>query len=225
MRRQRPRHIFRKRRRGALSSSTGVWAADGEHQKASIACGACRSEEAEQFCQPCLRWVCAERCWPGDHFNQCWDCLPQRPQLKPNAEATNRWRIYTREMMRFQRTCWRYAYRQIVDKLIGARRVPPNDWPAGPTPSPSDLWDEYNLEIIACPGLLFRHSTPTPTPTLTPAPTQAAETEPLSPTQSAETEPECADISEHHGDYVHTDLLDAAEYLESLYLDGCFRCE
>ena len=81
----------------------------------------CRSEEAEEFCQPCLRWVCTERFWPGDHFEKCWDCLPQRPQPMPKpkpkparvrqdieeAEATNRWCIFTREMMRFQGTFWR----------------------------------------------------------------------------------------------------------------------
>ena len=40
-----------------------------------------------------------------------------------------RWRIFARKMNRFARACWRYAYRQIVDKRIGARRVHPNDWP------------------------------------------------------------------------------------------------
>ena len=121
----------------------------------------CRSEVAERFCQSCLNWVCVERCWPGDHINQCWDCLPQRPQPMPNpkpkpkparvkqdieeAEATNRWCIFTRKMMRFWRTCWRYAYRQTVDKRIGARRVPPNDWPdvCAPPPLP---WDDYEDE-------------------------------------------------------------------------------
>ena len=35
----------------------------------------------------------------------------------------------TRNVLRIWRTCWIYAYRQIVDKRIGARRVPPNGWP------------------------------------------------------------------------------------------------
>ena len=116
------------------------------HPPEGLDCMRCRSEEAEQFCQPCCRWVCTERCWPGDHFEKCWDCVPQRPQLKPNAEGTNRWRIFTRKMMRFERSCWRYAYRQIVDKRIGARRVPPNDWPAGRTSLPSIPWDDYSWD-------------------------------------------------------------------------------
>ena len=56
-----------------------------------------------------------------------------------------RWRIFARKMNRFARACWRYAYRQIVDKRIGARRVPPNDWPdvSAPLPLP---WDDYEDE-------------------------------------------------------------------------------
>ena len=122
-----------------------------------------------RFCQPCLSWVCVERCWPGDHINQCWDCLPQRPQPMPNpkpkpkparvkqdieeAEATNRWCIFTREMMRFQRTYrltyWRLAYRQIEDKRIddGPRSVPPNGWPDVRAPPPN-LWDYYNEDAV-----------------------------------------------------------------------------
>ena len=125
----------------------------------------CRSEEAEEFCQPCIRWVCTERCWPGDHINQCWGCVPQRPQPMPNpkpkpkpargkqdieeAETTNRWCILTREMMRFQTTCWRLAYKRIVDKRIdgGPRLVLPNGWPDVRAPPPN-LWDDYNEEAV-----------------------------------------------------------------------------
>ena len=108
-----------------------------------------------QFCQPFIRRVCTERCWPGD--------LPQRPQPMPNpkpkpkparvkqdveeAEATNRWCIFTREVMRFQwtyrLTYWRLAYRQIEDTRIdgGPRSVPPNGWPDVRAPPPN-LWDD-----------------------------------------------------------------------------------
>ena len=50
-------------------------------------CMRCGRDEAERFCKTCLCWVCDERCWPEDHINQCWDCVPQRPQPSPNAEA------------------------------------------------------------------------------------------------------------------------------------------
>ena len=54
-----------------------------------------------------------------------------------------------------------HAYRQIVDKRIGARRMPPNDWPAGRTSLPSNPWDDYNwddvwtdyLDVTDMPGI------------------------------------------------------------------------
>ena len=103
-------------------------------------CMRCRSEEAERFCQPCLRWVCTERCWPGDHFDKCWDCLPQRPQLKHSAVATIRWRIIARKMKRFAGVCLIHSYLR-----INPRRVAPlfeDDWPAGRTPPPVP-WGDY----------------------------------------------------------------------------------
>ena len=107
-------------------------------------CMRCRSEEAERFCQPCLRWVCTERCWPGDHFNNCWDCLPQRSQLKPNAEATIPWRIFARKMNRFAGVCLIYAYRR-----INPRRVAPrfDHWWYAP-------WDDYNWDAVWGPDVV-----------------------------------------------------------------------
>ena len=58
-------------------------------------------------------------------------------------------------MMRFWRTCWRYAYRQIVDKRIGARRVPPNDWPdvCAPPPQPWDDYEDEPWDVTDKPGI------------------------------------------------------------------------
>ena len=58
-------------------------------------------------------------------------------------------------MMRFWRTCWRYAYRETVDKRIGARRVPPNDWPDVCAP-PRLPWDDYEdgpWDLTEKPGI------------------------------------------------------------------------
>ena len=37
----------------------------------------CTSDEAEERCPGCERWVCTERCWAGDHLGSCWNCVPQ----------------------------------------------------------------------------------------------------------------------------------------------------
>ena len=66
-----------------------------------------------------------------EHANAMWVAARERGNAVWLREHIRRirWRIFARKMNRFARACWRYAYRQIVDKRIGARRMPPNDWP------------------------------------------------------------------------------------------------
>ena len=58
-----------------------------------------------RFCQPCLSWICA-----GIFARRSLrEMLGYRGRIRNEPLA--------------------HAYRQIVDKRIGARRMPPNDWP------------------------------------------------------------------------------------------------
>ena len=142
-----PHHIFRNWRRGALSWSTGVLSAapvpcswSGSlishalaiHQKAWIACGAG-----------------ARR--PSDAI------LPALPQLGLYGKTLARRSL--REMLgyrgRRRNEPLAHADRQIVDKRIGARRVPPNDWPdvSAPPPLPWDDYEDEPWDVTDMPGI------------------------------------------------------------------------
>ena len=111
-------------------------------------------------------------------------CIPQQSfrRIKQDieeAEGTNRWCIFTRKMMRFWRTCWIYAYRQIVDKRIGARRAVAWDEPEAPAVAGPGAWDDYNKD------------------------------DEWGPDDYNEDDDYAPDTAEYWGDYVWTDLMDA----------------
>ena len=75
-----------------------------------------------------------------EHANAMWVAARERGNAVWLREHIRRirWRIFARKMNRFARACWRYAYRQIVDKRIGARRAV--------------AWDEPEAPAVAGPG-------------------------------------------------------------------------
>jgi hypothetical protein len=82
-------------------------------------------------------------------------------------------------MNRFARACWRYAYRQIVDKRIGARRAVAWDEPEAPAVAGPGAWDDYNKD------------------------------DEWGPDDYNEDDDYAPDTAEYWGDYVWTDLMDA----------------
>ena len=83
-----------------------------------------------------------------EHADAMWVAARERGNavwLREHARRI-RWRIFARKLIRFARACWRYAYRQIADIRIGARRTVAWDEPAAPVMSETEAWDDYNEE-------------------------------------------------------------------------------
>ena len=76
-----------------------------------------------------------------EHANAMWVAARERGTAVWLREHVRRirWRIFARKLTRFARACWRYAYRQIADTRIGARRTVAWDEPAAPVVSETDM--------------------------------------------------------------------------------------
>ena len=116
-----------------------------------------------------------------EHENAMWVAARERGNAVWLREHIRRirWRIFARKMNRFARACWRYAYRQIVDKRIGARRAVAWDEPEAPAVAGPGAWDDYNKD------------------------------DEWGPDDYNEDDDYVPDTAEYWGDYVWTDLMDA----------------
>ena len=93
-----------------------------------------------------IRWERAR--YYREHANAMWVAARQRGTAVWLREHVRRirWHIFARKLTRFARAFWRYAYRQIADIRIGARRTMARDEPAAPVMSETKAWDDYNEE-------------------------------------------------------------------------------